>query len=47
MCMFFTISAFCVYKGVAFSQGQTWADGCQKKCRCDDADMNVYTCFDR
>lgn len=40
-------AAFCVYKGVTYSQGQTWDDGCQKKCRCDDADMNIYTCFDR
>ncbi|XP_060567789.1 mucin-2-like isoform X2 [Ruditapes philippinarum] len=39
--------SFCVYKGVPYSQGQTWDDGCQKKCRCDDADNNIYTCFDR
>ncbi|XP_052233684.1 uncharacterized protein LOC127846468 isoform X4 [Dreissena polymorpha] len=39
--------SFCVYKGVAYQQGQIWDDGCDKKCRCDDADNNLYTCFDR
>ncbi|KAK7115067.1 hypothetical protein V1264_001009 [Littorina saxatilis] len=38
---------FCVYNGVAYSQGQTWTEGCAKTCRCDDADKNYYTCFDR
>lgn len=39
--------AFCVYKGVAYTQGQTWQDGCSTTCRCDDADNNIYNCFDR
>ncbi|XP_052816208.1 uncharacterized protein LOC128242861 isoform X2 [Mya arenaria] len=39
--------SYCVYKGVAFQQGQIWDDGCTKKCRCDDADNNIYTCYDR
>ena len=40
-------SAFCVYNGAPFFKGQTWDDGCTKKCRCDDADNNIITCFDR
>ncbi|XP_053376973.1 uncharacterized protein LOC123528762 [Mercenaria mercenaria] len=40
-------TTFCVYMGVAYKQGQTWDIGCQKKCRCDDSDNNIYTCFDR
>ena len=43
----FTSVAFCVYYGVLYKQGQTWDQGCQKKCRCDDATNNYYTCFDR
>lgn len=39
--------AFCVYKGVPYTQGQTWQDGCSTTCRCDDADNNLYNCFDR
>ncbi|XP_065928421.1 putative epidermal cell surface receptor [Magallana gigas] len=38
---------FCVYKGVPYIQGQTWQDGCSTTCRCDDADNNIYNCFDR
>ncbi|XP_078338507.1 uncharacterized protein LOC111134355 isoform X1 [Crassostrea virginica] len=38
---------FCVYKGVPYTQGQTWQDGCSTTCRCDDADNNLYNCFDR
>lgn len=39
--------AVCVYQGVAYKQGDTWNEGCIKKCRCDDASKNIYTCFDR
>lgn len=41
------ISEVCIYKGVKYSQGQTWDDGCQYKCRCDDADKGLYTCNER
>ncbi|KAK3581064.1 hypothetical protein CHS0354_033850 [Potamilus streckersoni] len=41
------IPSFCVYNGVPFRLGQTWTEGCSKKCRCDNADQNIYTCFDR
>ncbi|KAK3591361.1 hypothetical protein CHS0354_040323 [Potamilus streckersoni] len=39
--------AFCVYNGVPFRQGDTIDDGCNQRCRCDDASMNYYNCFDR
>ncbi|XP_076111939.1 uncharacterized protein LOC143080127 isoform X2 [Mytilus galloprovincialis] len=42
-----TPPAFCVYYGVPYKQGQTWDQGCEKRCRCDDATNNYYTCFDR
>lgn len=47
MTMCCVLVAFCVYKGVAYTQGQTWQDGCSTTCRCDDADNNIYNCFDR
>ncbi|XP_076111945.1 uncharacterized protein LOC143080130 isoform X2 [Mytilus galloprovincialis] len=42
-----TPPAYCVYYGVPYKQGQTWNQGCEKRCRCDDASNNYYTCFDR
>ena len=37
----------CVYKNVQYNQGETWEDGCQYKCRCDDADKGLYVCSER
>ncbi|XP_060570089.1 uncharacterized protein LOC132728460 isoform X2 [Ruditapes philippinarum] len=39
--------SYCVYKNAKYSQGQTWNDGCQYKCRCDDASRGLYVCNDR
>ncbi|XP_046570033.1 uncharacterized protein LOC124278355 [Haliotis rubra] len=41
------VPKFCVYKGVVYKQNQVWTEGCDKKCRCDDADTNFYNCYDR
>ncbi|CAC5385625.1 unnamed protein product [Mytilus coruscus] len=38
---------YCLYSGVRYYQGQTWDDGCDKRCRCDDATQGFYTCNDR
>ena len=38
---------YCLYRGVKYYQGQTWDDGCDKRCRCDDATKGYYTCDDR
>ncbi|KAK7491400.1 hypothetical protein BaRGS_00017378, partial [Batillaria attramentaria] len=42
-----TTEAFCVYNEAKFYQGQTWQDGCDKNCRCEDAVNGLYVCTDR
>ncbi|XP_067652673.1 mucin-2-like [Haliotis asinina] len=37
----------CVYKGQQYKQGQMWYDGCDDKCRCEDAKNNFYRCQQR
>ena len=34
----------CVYKGVQYTQGQKWYDGCRYRCECIDGQ---YRCFNR
>ncbi|CAG2252385.1 unnamed protein product [Mytilus edulis] len=34
----------CVYKGIAYSQGQQWYDGCDYSCVCEDGITGVYRC---
>ena len=36
-----------MYKGVYYSQGQTWDDGCDLNCRCEDVMRGYYTCSQR
>lgn len=40
-------AGYCVYKGVYYTQGQTWDDGCDKRCRCEDVMKGYYTCNQR
>ena len=42
-----TVTDVCVYKTAQYSQGQTWSDGCQLRCRCDDSSKGLYVCSDR
>ncbi|KAK3786239.1 hypothetical protein RRG08_064498 [Elysia crispata] len=35
----------CVYEQATYFEGQSWFDGCQKQCRCEQA--GIYTCTDR
>lgn len=44
MLLFFVGIGFCVYKGVYYKQGQSWQDGCDKICTCDDVTNNLYSC---
>ena len=37
----------CVMKGVQYTKGQKWDDGCDKTCVCDDDTTGHYTCLDR
>jgi len=38
---------YCVYKGVYYTQGQRWQDGCDKTCTCDDVSKGYYSCNSR
>nr|KAG5702882.1 hypothetical protein BaRGS_019101 [Batillaria attramentaria] len=38
---------FCVYKGIPYSHGQTWNDGCDLTCRCEDVVTGQVNCDDR
>jgi hypothetical protein len=42
-----TPAGYCVYKGVYYTQGQTWDDGCQLRCRCEDVQKGYYSCNQR
>ncbi|XP_076470008.1 uncharacterized protein LOC143300296 [Babylonia areolata] len=42
-----TMKDVCVYKGKTYSQGQTWFDGCDYKCVCENGVQGLYTCNDR
>ena len=44
---FIWVVGYCVYKGVYYTQGQTWDDGCSKKCRCEDVNTGYYSCAQR
>lgn len=37
----------CVYKGVPYTQGQKWFDGCDFSCVCEDGSTGVYRCNNR
>ncbi|XP_045194340.2 uncharacterized protein LOC123549964 isoform X2 [Mercenaria mercenaria] len=39
-----TATKMCVYKNNQYSQGQTWFDGCDYRCTCDDASSGSYRC---
>ena len=42
-----SVPAVCVYQGVPYRQGQTWNDGCDKVCRCEDGMTGRINCDDR
>ena len=37
----------CLYQGKSYEQGETWHDGCEKTCVCDDAESGYIRCEDR
>lgn len=37
----------CVYNGALFKEGESWADGCDLTCTCEDAEKGYYRCNDR
>ncbi|XP_060600216.1 uncharacterized protein LOC132753729 isoform X4 [Ruditapes philippinarum] len=34
----------CMYKNQPYYQGQTWQDGCDKSCYCQDGSVGLWTC---
>ncbi|KAH3775135.1 hypothetical protein DPMN_176532, partial [Dreissena polymorpha] len=34
----------CMYKNTPYYQGQSWQDGCDKSCFCQDGSVGLYTC---
>ena len=43
-CYLLAVPDVCVYKGMAFKQGQQWDDGCEKTCVCENAAFGYYRC---
>lgn len=41
------ITGFCSYKGVYYTQGQTWSDGCDRNCRCEEPSKGLITCTNK
>ncbi|GFS00172.1 collagen alpha-6(VI) chain [Elysia marginata] len=37
----------CFYKGVAYSHGEKWLDGCDYECVCEDGQSGSYRCYNR
>ena len=46
-CTSFLLAAVCVYKGVSFKQGESWKDGCDLVCICENGTTGFYRCDDR
>ena len=40
----FSSTDACVYKNVAYRQGENWEDGCDYVCVCDNEATGDYTC---
>ena len=38
---------YCEYKGVRYSTGQKWRDGCDYNCVCVDGNSGLYQCTQR
>ena len=45
MCALFT--DVCIMNGKQYTQGQSWYDGCQQKCVCEDGRTGYYRCSQR
>ena len=42
--VFCVVTEMCVYKNQQYSQGQSWYDGCDYRCSCDNAESGYYRC---
>ena len=40
----YLLSDRCIYKGVGYTQGQRWDDGCDLECVCENAIYGFYRC---
>lgn len=45
--VFILFEGYCVYNGVYYKQGQTWDDGCKRRCQCMDVATGRYSCSQR
>jgi hypothetical protein len=39
-----TVAPLCDYKNKQYKQGESWSDGCQYNCTCEDASLGYYRC---
>ena len=42
--MYISVKGKCEYNGVKYNEGQTWNDGCDYRCTCDDAEHGYIRC---
>ena len=49
MCVYMLLFlGVCVYtNGQQYQQGATWAEGCDKDCKCTDAAKNIFECTEK
>lgn len=41
------ILGFCDYKGIHYLSGDTWSDGCDYSCFCEDEEVGRYRCIEK
>lgn len=44
---FLNLTAVCDYKGMKYTTGQKWQDGCQYDCECIDGSTGQYRCTEK
>ena len=46
-CTSLPVLAGCIFNGVTYKQGDSWDDGCTRKCVCLNSNAGVYECTER
>ena len=44
---FLFFSDYCEYKGQRYTHGETWEDGCDYNCVCEDASTGSWRCVEK
>ena len=47
MAMMGVMTGYCEYNGQHYQQGETWEDGCQYNCVCEDTTTGKYKCTEK